>query len=74
MTHLPLLQVVIFASITGAWIETYDPSAPPSSGDFASITGAWIETYFPILDNDNFVSRPSRARGLKRYEPHRQIN
>ena len=34
----------LFASITGAWIETiYAPISDPTKG-FASITGAWIET------------------------------
>ena len=34
----------MFASITGAWIETATKTGYKSAVNFASITGAWIET------------------------------
>ena len=39
-----LIERLLFASITGAWIETWAAMAQITALTFASITGAWIET------------------------------
>ena len=59
------LYLAVFASITDAWIETHKRCKLALSNQFASITDAWIETQKVRAIYTEFVSHPSRMRGLK---------
>ncbi|MFC2521843.1 MAG: hypothetical protein ACFNXZ_01735, partial [Lautropia mirabilis] len=51
----------------GAWIETRKAGHEDDYVQVAPHAGAWIETpQGPQLDEPMSMSRPSRARGLKR--------
>ena len=50
----------------GAWIETSWPYGHRSGSQVAPHAGAWIETPCPGDAEGMVMSRPTRARGLKR--------
>jgi len=54
------------APFTGAWIETRGKPGKTSTPPVAPFTGAWIETNSKRTNGPILMSRPSRARGLKR--------
>ena len=57
----------IVAPHKGAWIETQFGGINSSSYGVAPHKGAWIETLIWLVClSMNVVSRPTRARGLKR--------
>jgi len=60
------LQLVPVAPLAGAWIETGKNFSIRAFLAVAPLAGAWIETYVLHLSSTAVLSRPSRARGLKR--------
>ena len=54
------------APLAGAWIETKDCADHLEDEDVAPLAGAWIETDKVYSSKVFTLSRPSRARGLKR--------
>ena len=56
----------IVAPRAGAWIETIWRYADPDSFYVAPRAGAWIETAALRALTTRYMSRPVRARGLKR--------
>ena len=56
------------APLAGAWIETSFGAAVQTSHRVAPLAGAWIETPSTAASRPRWMSRPSRARGLKRVQ------
>ena len=52
-------------AFTGAWIETFAASPPPTRLPGRAFTGAWIETGQALCRDHIYQVAPSRARGLK---------
>ena len=53
------------APYTGAWIEITTSIAGNAWDGVAPYTGAWIEMSHQSASNDEFLSHPTRVRGLK---------
>ena len=54
------------APLAGAWIETYEDFYDTTELTVAPLAGAWIETTHSAAFAFDFLSHPSRVRGLKR--------
>ena len=50
---------------TGVWIETFYDQQKKEWGKVTPHTGVWIETHCHLRTNQNTMSRPTRACGLK---------